>query len=193
MTHLLSQDTLAKAVRTLPRLQYLRMTLVRSQQEEPLPVCASAVAHTLPRLHAFSITFIPPDFPPPHYFALEIGRTGGDPGHPYTETGNYVLKTDEHGLPTSVACTEHRSPRSLLSSLPAHSLLSMIPTISFGTPSRQANLKIEKYSYTLGLHPSGKKRCGPGLMFERSAAGEEMRVLVVLMSLTGLALWGFFS
>lgn len=191
MTHQLSQDTLAKAVRTLPRLQYLRVTLVRSQYEQPLPVCASTIAHTLPRLHAFSITFIPSDFPLPLYFGSEIGRTSSDPGHPYTETGNYVLKTDEHGLPTSVTCIEHRSSRSLLSSLASFTLPLTIPTIS-GNSSQKTNPKIKKYNYTLGLHASVKKRHGLGLVFERSAAGDETRILVVLMSLTGLALWGFF-
>lgn len=163
------------------------MTLVRSQQEDSLPVCASTVAHTLPRLRAFSITFIPPDFPLPFYSGLEIGRTTGDPSHPYIETGNYVLKTDEHGLPISVMCTEHRSSRSLLSLFP---LSLMIPAIS---PSRTANPKIRKYTYTLAFRPSAKKRRGLGLVFERSVAGEEVRVLVVLASLTGLAVWGFFS
>ncbi|KAH0827995.1 hypothetical protein J3R83DRAFT_3638 [Lanmaoa asiatica] len=183
-------DTLAKAVRTLPRLQHLRTTLVRSQHEVPLSACAATIAHTLPRLRAFSITFIPPDFPLPLYFGSEIGRTSGDPGHPYTETGKYILRTDEHGLPTSVACTEHRSSRWLLSSLES---FPVIPTISFGNSSRKANTKIKRYSYTLDLHPGAKKQCGLGLVFERSAAGEETRILVVLMSLTGLALWRFFS
>ncbi|KAG8214059.1 hypothetical protein J3R82DRAFT_10816 [Butyriboletus roseoflavus] len=127
-------DTLAKAVRTLPRLKHLRATLVRSQHEDPLPVCAATIAHLLPRLHAFSITFIPPDFPLPLYFDSEIGCTSGHPGHPYTATGNYVLRTDEHGLPASMACREHRSSRLLLSSLesfPVH----LISTISFGNSS----------------------------------------------------------
>lgn len=189
-----SQDTLAKAVRTLPRLKYLRTTLVRSQHEDSLPSCAATIAHALPRLHAFSITFVPPDFPLPLYFGSEIGRTSGDPGHPYTATGNYVLKTDEHGLPTSVACTEHRSSRSLLSSLEPFLVPLVAPSISFSSLSREGNpKKIKRYNYTLDLHPRAKKQCGLGLLFERSAAGEEMRVLVVLMSLTGLALWRFFS
>lgn len=187
-----SQDTLAKAVRALPRLKHLRTTLVRSQHEDPLPACAATIAHMLPRLHAFSITFIPPDLPLPLYFGSEIGRTSGDPGHPYTATGNYVLKTDEHGLPTSVACTEHRSSRLLLSSLESFPV-PLLSTISIGNSSRKADPKIRKYSYTLDLHPRANKECGVGLVFEKSAAGEEMRVLVVLMSLTGLALWRFFA
>ena len=193
ITHPPSQDTLAKAARTLHRLQYLRVTLVPSLQENPLPLCAATIAYTLPRLHAFSITFIPPDFPLPLYFGSEIGRVNGDPSHPYTETGNYVVKTDEHGLPTSVACTEHRNSRALLSWLRTFPASSMISRISFPNLLRKANPKVKKYSYTLDLYSSGKKRCGLGLVFERSTAGEETRVLVVLMSLTGLALWGFFS
>ena len=188
-----SQDALAKAVRTLHRLQHLRVTLVRSQQENPLPVCATTIAYTLPRLHAFSITFIPPDLPLPHYFGSEIGRVNGDPDHPYTETGSYIVKTDEHGLPTSVACTEHRSSRSLPSWLGSFPVPSMIPPISFSNSLRKANPNVRKYNYTLGLYSGAKKRRGLGLVLERSTAGEEMRVLVVLMSLTGLALWGFFS
>jgi len=68
----------------------------------------------------------------------------------------------------------------------------MIPTSSLDK-SRKAKPKVKKYRYILDLRPHAKKRGGFGVVFERSAAGEETRVLVVLMSLTGLALWGFFS
>ncbi|KAF8134522.1 hypothetical protein EV363DRAFT_1160578 [Boletus edulis] len=178
-------DTLAKAVRTLPRLQRLRVTLVRAQHEHSLPICAATIAHTLPRLHAFSITFVSPDFSLPHHFGSDIGRISGDPGHLYTETGHYVVKTDQHGLPTSLACTEQRSSRSLLSFLKSFP----VPTISW----RKADQKVKRSSYTFDLHPSAKKRRGLGMIFEKSTAGEETRILAVLISLTALALWGFFS
>lgn len=165
------------------------MTLVRSQHEKPLLVCATTITQTLPRLHAFSITFISPDFPLPLYFGSEIGRTSGDPGHPYTEAGNYIIKTDEHGLPTAVACTEQRSYRSLLSLLESFPVPLIVPTASL----RKSDPKVRRLNYTIDLGPNTKKRCGPGLVFEKSTAGEETRILVVLMSLTGLALWGFFS
>jgi hypothetical protein len=181
-------DTLAKAVRALPRLQRLRVTLVRAQQEDPLSVCAATIAHSLPRLHGFSITFIPPDLPPPLYFDSEIGCISGEPGHPYVETGNYVVKTDEHGLPTSVGCTEHRSSGSLLPWLESLAV-PLIPTIW----SRKPDAKVKRHNYTLDLYPSLKKQRGLGLVLEGSTAGEEMRVLVMLLSLAGLALWGFLS
>ncbi|KAF9227209.1 hypothetical protein BS17DRAFT_793737 [Gyrodon lividus] len=185
-------DKLAKAIRTLPRLRKLRVTLVRSQHEDSLPICAALIARTNPRLHSFSITFIRPSLSLPLAFRTEIGRTSGDPGHQYVETGNYVLNTDEHGLPTTVTCIERRTSRPVLSSLQTFPIPLVIPTISFGSCTRTGQAT-RKYRYTLDLRPGAKKPNGLGLVLERSAAGEEVRVLIVLMSLTGLALWGFFA
>ncbi|KIJ68133.1 hypothetical protein HYDPIDRAFT_148467 [Hydnomerulius pinastri MD-312] len=186
-------DTLAKTIRTLPRLRHLRVIVVRSPHEDPLPVSAACMARANPRLHTFSITFVPPSLPLPLPFGTDVGRDGGDPGHPYVETGNYVLRTDEHGLPASVTCTERRPSRSLFSSLPTFPIPMVLPSISFGSSARTTGRSVRKYSYTLDLRPGAQKRRGLGLVLERSAAGEEVRVLVILMSLSGLALWGFFA
>ncbi|KAH7888860.1 hypothetical protein F5I97DRAFT_1856149 [Phlebopus sp. FC_14] len=180
-------DTISKTIRALPRLRHLRVTVVRSAHEDSLPVCAALVARTNPRLHTFSITFIPPSLPLPVPFGMSICRRGGDPGHPYAETGNYVLKTDDHGLLTSVICTERRPSLSL--PFP----ISTLPMITLGNSRRFTNRSIKKYSYTLDMRPGAKKKRGWRLLLERSAAGEEVRVLAVLVSLGGLALWGFFA
>ncbi|KAF9237570.1 hypothetical protein BU15DRAFT_88718 [Melanogaster broomeanus] len=185
--------TFAKAIRTLPRLRHLRLTLVRSQHEDSLPVCATLITRTNHRLHTFSITFIPSTLPLPLSFHAEIGLTKGDPGHPYIQTGNYVVGSDEHGLPTTLTCIERRAVPSLHSSLPTLPIPLFIPTISFGGPPRTARQDIKKYHYTVDLRPGAKKVGGLRLLLERSGAGEEARVLLVLVSLTGLAIWGFFA
>ncbi|KIK98480.1 hypothetical protein PAXRUDRAFT_31160 [Paxillus rubicundulus Ve08.2h10] len=186
-------EKLAKVICALPRLRHLRVTLVRSRHEEPLSTCAALIARSNPRLYTFSITFIPPELSLPLSLGVEIGRTSGDPGHHYAETGNYVLRTDGHGLPTAVTCTERRTSRSLFSWLPTFPIPLVVPIISFGSTPRTTSQGMMKYCYTLDLRPGTKKHNGLGLVLERSAAGEEVRVLIVLMSLTGLALWGFFA
>jgi hypothetical protein len=47
--------------------------------------------------------------------------------------------------------------------------------------------------FLLDLRPGTSKYGGLGLILERSTAGDEARVLVVLVALSGLALWGFFA
>jgi hypothetical protein len=47
--------------------------------------------------------------------------------------------------------------------------------------------------FLLNLRPGTSKHSGLGLILERSTAGDEVRVLSVLVALSGLALWGFFA
>jgi len=46
--------------------------------------------------------------------------------------------------------------------------------------------------FLLDLQEGTPKRGGLGLILERSTAGDEVRVLTILVALSGLALWGFF-
>ncbi|KAG6336620.1 hypothetical protein ID866_2459 [Astraeus odoratus] len=172
-------DTFAKIIRVLPRLHHLRLTLVRSRQEEPLPLCAALLARSNPQLRTFSITFISPALPLPVPLSTEISVNGGEPSYRYLESGNYVLRTDEHGLPASLVCTERKTSRTFPLSLPAVETL-----LPLSTPTK-------KYRYEIDLRPKTKK--GLGLIFEKSAAGEEIRALMMILSLGGVALWMFFG
>ncbi|KAI6169332.1 hypothetical protein EDD17DRAFT_1464528 [Pisolithus thermaeus] len=176
-------DTLAKIVSALPRLRHLRVTMVRARNEQSLRECAAVVARSNPQLRTFCITFISPSLPLPIPLNADISVNGGEPGHPYLESGNYVLQTDEYGLPSSVVGTERRRLHSC--SLPPFGITMPLPTL----PPKTYTTK--KYRYRFDLHPKSKK--GLGLIFEKSVAGEEMRVLVLMLSLGGAALWVFFG
>lgn len=176
-------DTLAKIIGALPRLRQLRVTMVRARCEQSLKECAALIARSNPQLRTFSITFISPTLPPPIPLSADISVNGGEPAHPYLESGNYVLQTDEYGLPSSVVGTERRALRSL--SLPPIGITMPLPTLPLNTYTTK------KYKYRFDLHPKSRK--GLGAIFEKSVAGEEMRVLVLMLSLGGAALWVFFS
>ncbi|KAL4078558.1 hypothetical protein V8B97DRAFT_1865841 [Scleroderma yunnanense] len=182
--------TIAKIIRPLPRLRHLHLTLVRSRHEEPLPACAALIARLNPQLRTFCITFISPTLPLPIPLSTEICVNGGEPSHPYEESGSYVLGTDEHGLPLSITCTE-RSSRPFSFSLPTLRIPMLLSSIVSGGTPRLHNRNKKKHKYTIDLCPRAKK--GLGVIFERSAAGEEMRVLLLLLSLGGVALWLFFG
>lgn len=113
-----------------------------------------------------------------------------EPGHPYEESGSYVVGTDEHGLPQSIACME-RSSRSFSLSLPTLGIPMPLSSIVSGGTPRVRNRNKKKHKYTIDLYPKAKK--GLGLILEKSAAGEEVRVLLLMLSLGGAALWLFFG
>ncbi|KIM69284.1 hypothetical protein SCLCIDRAFT_13355 [Scleroderma citrinum Foug A] len=185
-------SSFANIIRALPHLHHLRLTLVRSYHEEALSACAALIARSNPQLQTFCITFISPDLPFPIPLATEICMNTREPGHPYEESGSYVVGTDEHGLPQSIACME-RSSRSFSLSLPTLGIpMPLSSIVSGGTPRvRNRNKKKHKYKYTIDLYPKAKK--GLGLILEKSAAGEEVRVLLLMLSLGGAALWLFFG
>ncbi|KAI6046126.1 hypothetical protein EDC04DRAFT_2632102 [Pisolithus marmoratus] len=162
-------DTLAKIISALPRLCHFRVTMVRARHERSLKECAAFIARSNPQLRTFGITFISPTLPLPIPLSADVSVNGGEPGHPYLESGNYVLHTDEYGLPSSVVGTERRSLRH-------------VPSLRYTT---------RKYKYRFDLHPKSKK--GLGLIFEKSVAGEETRVLLLMLSLGGAALWVFLG
>ncbi|KAG1739270.1 hypothetical protein EDB19DRAFT_1635797 [Suillus lakei] len=180
-------DTLAKSVNCLPRLRHLRLTLVPVATGDSLRVCASHVAHAIPRLHTFALTFISASLP--------LSLTPVDFGL-YEESGNYVIRTDEYGLPHSLSCTERSPALRLPFTLPSIPIPLVVPLLAFSpftspSPPRERRMKIQQF--VLNLRPGTSKHGGLGLILERSTAGDEMRVLTVLVALSGLALWGFFA
>ncbi|KAG1751339.1 uncharacterized protein EDB91DRAFT_601103 [Suillus paluster] len=183
----LKVDTLAKSVSALPRLRHLRLTLVPPATGESLRVCASQIAHMIPRLHTFALTFIPASLPlslTPANFGL------------YDESGKYVIRTDEHGLPHSLSCTERRPALRLPFALPSIPIPLAVPLLSFGpfaSSSRPRERKMKTHHFLMDLRTGTPRRGGLNLILECSTAGDEARVLTVLVGLSGLALWGFFA
>lgn len=147
------------------------------------------LAHLNPQLQTFCITFIPPSLPFPLQQSSEISSNCGEPGHQYVESGNYVVKTDEHGLPISIACTERKVSRLFPFSFPR--LVTSVP-LPFRALVRglcSGHRHVRKHSYKIDLRPKAQK--GLGMIFERSPAGEEMRMLMMMVSFGGMALWMF--
>lgn len=180
-------DTLAKSVSCLPRLRHLRLTLVPAATGDSLRACASHIVQAIPRLHSFTLTFISPSLP--------LSLTPVDLGL-YEESGNYVIRTDEHGLPHSLSCTERKPVLRLPFTLPSIPIPLAVPLLAFSpftspSPPRERKMRIQRF--LLNLRPGTSKCGGLGLILERSTAGDEVRVLTVLVALGGLALWGFFA
>ncbi|KAG2154510.1 uncharacterized protein EDB93DRAFT_1081328 [Suillus bovinus] len=183
---MISQDTLAKSVSYLPRLRHLRLTLVPVATGDSLRVCALHVIQAIPRLHSFALTFISASLP--------LSLTPVDFGM-YEESGNYVVRADEHGLPHSLSCTERRPALRLPFTLPIIPIPLAVPllTISPFTSPSPRERKMRTQRFLLNLYPITPRHGGLGLILERSTAGDEARVLTVLVALSGLALWGFFA
>ncbi|KAG1812183.1 uncharacterized protein BJ212DRAFT_1372017 [Suillus subaureus] len=173
-------DTLAKSASCLPRLRHLRLTLVPVATEDSLHVCASHVVQAIPRLHSFTLTFISTSLP------LSLTPVDFDL---YEESGNYAIRIDEHGLPHSLSCTERRPAPRLPFTLPSIPIPLAVPLLAFSpftspSPPRERKMR----NPTILAEPPGL-----GLILERSTAGDEVRVLTVLVALSGFALWGFFA
>lgn len=107
----------------LTKLTSLSLTIVKVPGDEPMHVGASRIALSNPRLHTFTITYLPPTpstpFSSPPSFTL-------DPFHPFSqasfgsldskfygtieplEIGHYELVSDPHGIPMSLLCWERK-------------------------------------------------------------------------------------
>ncbi|TRM69371.1 hypothetical protein BD626DRAFT_473844 [Schizophyllum amplum] len=122
---------------------------------------AAQIARVNPRLENFTLTFLPPM--KPRYLPV---------GVPASATGRFTLVTDTHGLPLSLSAYEQQRvawPMGLGVSRSSRKYVSDLRPA--GTPGRRAGLL--------------------ALMTEKSAAGEEMRVIVFCTILVFLAGYGF--
>ncbi|KAH7913459.1 hypothetical protein BJ138DRAFT_1146034 [Hygrophoropsis aurantiaca] len=190
-------QSVSSLLTSLPRLRTVRFALVRAPKERSLAECAAHMARTNPRLEGFTITFVPgavrlEDTLLPTPFDLSDPYTSimCAPHHPYIESGAYTLNMDHHGLPVSLVCVERRPrlPIRILAGLGnPPSLMNSLP-LGFQPSGRSSN-QIKRYTLPLRPRRSPMKW---GVVLERSAAGEEMRVLLVLMMLGGVAVVSFF-
>lgn len=209
------QDAFAKTIRGFPKLRTLHLTIVKYPGDETLASGAVRIAQSNPRLQKFSVTFIPPLFPAPFPYAWAPDAPLGNEGTPtylgagFGSVGSilvpiqpfsisfsflplpkyvciqglFTLITDAHGLPLTLQATE---------------------TSRVIWPWRLGEtVRSKKYETELG--PFGRRRGGRGgfgrgvggfrglvsLMFERSSAGEEVRMILFCTALLLLAAWGF--
>ncbi|KAJ7079081.1 hypothetical protein B0H15DRAFT_520463 [Mycena belliarum] len=150
-------DALAKGLPAFRRLRTLSLTLV-SAGDLTLAAAGTRIARANPRLRSFKLTFVPPSHP------QALPRR---PFFPFPRTqkasATFTLVCDAHGLPAALRVRETAST---------------VWPWSF-RPARHTEC------YTLDLRPPGAPgRMRPGfsgildILFESSAAGEEMRMFV---------------
>ncbi|KAG6917236.1 hypothetical protein DXG01_003350 [Tephrocybe rancida] len=165
-------DTFSKTVRGFPKLQTLHLTIVKYPGDEALASGAARIAKANPRLSKFSLTFIPPAYPLPLPFSLP------HPPFPFParSTGSFELTTDRHGLPLTLLGFEH---------------FRLVWPWGLGVSKSSRR-------YVRDLRPlsaPGRRKSGwrgvLGLLTERSAAGEEIRMIIFCGLLVTLAVWGY--
>jgi len=164
-------DTFAKTIRGFPKLRTLHLTIVKYPGDENISSGAVRIARSNPRLQCFTLTFVPPVYhvvplPFPMLFSCLF---------PLKSTGSFEITCDEYGLPFSLAGTEQVNFRW---------------PFGWGVFTRTNR-------YTQDLRPPsypGRRKKGlrglVGLVVERSAAGEEMRMILFCAFLAFLAAIG---
>ncbi|KAF8971198.1 hypothetical protein BDZ97DRAFT_1788255 [Flammula alnicola] len=163
-------DAFAKTIRGFPKLRTLHLAIVRYPGDETLASGAARIARSNPRLHKFSLTFIPPVYPVPLPFSLPY-RPFPFP-FPAHATGMFEVSCDQHGLPLSLSAVEHSR---------------FVWPWGMGVSKRTRKYlqDLRPFSYP------GRRKTGVrglmGLVVERSSAGEEMRMILFCVFLAVLA------
>ncbi|KAG6840685.1 hypothetical protein C0991_005044 [Blastosporella zonata] len=170
-------DSFSKAIRGFPKLQTLHLTIVKYPGDEALSSGAARIARANPRLTKFRLTFIPPTYP----LLLPFSFPHPPLPLPAHSTGSFELSTDRHGLPLTLVGFEH---------------FRLVWPWGLGVSSSSRR-------YVRDLRPlnaPGRRKTGwrgvLGLLTERSAAGEEMRMIIfcgLLVSLARPAVHGVLS
>ncbi|KAL1695456.1 hypothetical protein GGG16DRAFT_109124 [Schizophyllum commune] len=161
-----SMSEFSKCIRCFTRLRTLRLAVVKTPGDD-LARSAAQIARVNPRLEHFTLTFLPP---------VKRGFLSVFPALsvdiPASATGRFTLVTDTHGLPLSLAAHEQQCvawPMGLGVSSSSRKYVSDLRPV--GTPGREEGLV--------------------GLLTERSAAGEEVRMILFCTVLVCLAGYGF--
>ncbi|PPQ71282.1 hypothetical protein CVT24_012336 [Panaeolus cyanescens] len=171
-------DTFAKTIRGFPKLRTLHLTIVKYPGDETLAEGATRIASSNPRLHTFSLTFIPPVYPVPLPFALPYRPFFGFLPFPSCASGLFEVSCDTHGLPLSLKAVEHSK---------------------FVWPWK-LGVSTHTWRYVKDLRPAGylaRQKTGlralGSLLFEKSSAGEEIRMLLFCTFLAVLAACGIVA
>ena len=207
------QDAFAKTIRGFPKLRSLQLTIVKYPGDETIASGAVRIAQSNPRLKKFSLAFVPPPYPPSFPFVwtpdtlagavagpVHLGAGIGAVGPVMTPiqsfslsflpiprfmctSGLFNLLTDIHGLPFMLQATETSR---------------VVWPWGLGETVRTKRYETELGPY--GRRRGGRERFGRGvggirglidLAFERSSAGEEVRMIFFCIALAVLAAWGF--
>lgn len=171
-------DAFAKTIRGFPKLRTLNLTIVRYPGDDTLSSGAACIARNNPRLHKFSLTFIPPVYPVSLPFSLGFSGRLLFPS-PDRASGSFELRCDEHGLPLNLAAREHSKtvwPWGLGSSFRSRKYVRDLRPPSYASGSRRKGL-----------------RGFLDLVIEKSSAGEEVRMILFCSVLLCFAVWGFVA
>ena len=169
-------DAFASTIRGFARLRTLHLALVRYPGDTSLEVGAARIAMSNPRLARFSLTFMPPAYVLP--FAGDAARLCASLPFRARATGMFEVSLDEHGLPLALAAVERRR---------------IVWPLGLGVSRRMRR-------YATDLRPLGDPRRRPpglrgvaALAVERSAAGDEMRMILFCVFLALLAGCGILA
>ncbi|KAF8894365.1 hypothetical protein CPB84DRAFT_1782886 [Gymnopilus junonius] len=164
-------DSFAKTIRGFPKLRSLHLTIVKYPGDETILSGAIRIAQSNPRLQKFSLTFIPPVYPVPLPFSVPY-RPFPFSFIPVHATGLFEVSCDQHGLPLSMSAVERST---------------FVWPWGLGVSYRAKK-------YCKDLRPPGcpaLRRTGVrgflSLLFERSSAGEEIRMILFCAFLAFLA------
>jgi hypothetical protein len=167
LTRVRPQEPFSRTLRNLTKLRTLSLALVKVPGEESIQAGAVRIALSNPRLTRFTIAFLQSSSSARRRilpYALPLTDSPR-----VIEQGRYVPVRDTHGIPVSL--------------------------IAFETWYRFGGLGAKMSRRTVcdlrpSGHPDAARKGWNELLFERSPAGEEARMLVLSCWLLILAMWG---
>lgn len=164
-------ESFSRHVRNFSKLRSLYLTIVKYPGDETIASGATRIARANPRLQTFRLTFLPARQPLPLLFTIPFASILP----PTMASGTYTLACDEHGLPLSLA---------------AHEQQRLVWPWGLGMSHWSKR-------YTRDLRPVGYPGWVEGgrgnpfwLLLDKSAAGEEARMIFFSLLLVCLAVWG---
>ncbi|KAL6306866.1 hypothetical protein BKA93DRAFT_123582 [Sparassis latifolia] len=173
-------ESFSRSLRNLTRLRTFALTIVPFAGEEPMYAGAARMALANPRLHSFSIAYIPY-----HTTPRPLPRT--------LERANFELLVDTYGIPVGLRICEWRAR------LPPWKAVALV--WDAGGRGRLAGWRSSRRGWTRQWvndlrqsgHPDATGRGWAELLLERSPAGEEARMLMfcfILVVLIALSITG---
>lgn len=155
------QEAFSRTLRNLTKLRTLSLALVKMPGEESMQAGAVRIALGNPRLTRFKIAFL--------QSGSVLRRLMVGPAPRVLEQGQFVPVHDAHGIPVGLlACESWRRFG------------------GFGAHMTRRTV----YELRPSGHPDAVRKGWRALLFEKSPAGEEVRLLVFSCWLLILALWG---
>ena len=151
-------------MKNLTKLRTLSLTTVKVTGDEPMQSGAVRIAHSNPRLTHFTIAYIASDA---RYRRQPFARPLP------LEEGRYRLVCDMHGIPVSLLVQE-----------------SWFRFAFTGLGGRGRVTRRSMCELRPSGHPDAVRKGWPDVLFEKSPAGEEARVLMLAAWLLGLTAWG---